>query len=252
MKKSRKITILLILGILILSLYYSIHYINDDSVEATLIKSFNKSSAKVISSEIYFTGVVLGNKNDFNKQKLFIENLAKKIGVLKNEAYVYHQIDNDSIQKIEISGSTIENRAVDINLGLNDISEGEENTLTVDITQYETLEGLEEIEKEVSNILRSYKINPKVNSCITGSLSGKYENSQIDELCDEILKSAEAEKVYSTKDRNLMSVSAYSHILGSSLSISGKKMNLNLAVRYNSLENKTYIWLATPVITIEY
>jgi len=34
--------------------------------------------------------------------------------------------------------------------------------------------------------------------------------------------------------------------------VNGKKVNMNLAIRYNSYEDRTYIWLATPVITVEY
>ena len=252
MKKGRKITILLIISISVFLLYSIIPDFKNESVEATLVKSFSKSSAKVISTEIYFTGVIIGNKKGIDKQKLFIEDLAEQIGVLKNEAYLYRQINNDSIQKIEISGITKENRAVDINLQLNDASKGEENAITVAITEYDSMEGLEIIKKEVSIILKRYKIHTKVNSCITGSLVGKYGNLQIDEICDKILKGAEAEKISATKDRNLISVCAYSHNLGSTLHVSGKKMNLNLAIRYNSLEDKTYIWLASPVITTEY
>ena len=252
MKKSRIISFMLLIGITVFLLCSTVLDFNNDSVEATLVKSFGNSGAKVISAETYFTGLVAGNKKGFAEQKLFIENLAEQIGVLKNEAYLFTQINNDSIQKIEVSGITKENRSVDINLQLNGVSKGNENVITVAIMQYESVLGLEDIKKKLSVILKRYKIHPKVNSCITGSLVGKYENSQIDEICENILKSAEAKKLNTTKDRNLISVSAYSHNLGSTLNVSGKKMNLNLAIRYNSLEDKTYIWLATPVITTEF
>ena len=29
-------------------------------------------------------------------------------------------------------------------------------------------------------------------------------------------------------------------------------MNLNIAIRYNEYEEKTYIWIGTPIITIGY
>ena len=250
MKKSVILGFLIITGIAVLLVYAVGLDFNHESVEATLISSFKLSAAKVISTEIYFTGVVSGNKKAVNEQKAFVEKFAKQIGVLKNEGYLCRQINNNSIQKIEISGVTKENIAIDINLQLEDVSK--ENVMTVSITQYGTVEGLLEIKKEVSGVLKKYKVHPKVNSCITGSIAGKYENFQINELCDKILKGAEAEKIFTTRDRNLISVSAYSHILGSTLYVSGKKMNLNLAVRYNALEDKTYIWLATPVITKEY
>ena len=31
-----------------------------------------------------------------------------------------------------------------------------------------------------------------------------------------------------------------------------KRVNLNLAIRYNEYENRTYIWIGTPIITTGY
>jgi hypothetical protein len=252
MKKSAKIALLLMAGILVFLLcFVKLNYKND-SKEAMLIKSFSNSGAEVLSTEIYFTGTVQKSKKSFEEQKLFVEDLGEKLGVLKNEAFLSRQIKNDSIQKIEVSGTTKNNRAIDINLQLNEGVKSNENIITVSITQYKSFVGLEEIKKNVLAILKSNKIHPKVNSCITGNIAGKWDDTKLNEISDKMLNSVEAEKISSMKDRNLISVSAYSHYLGSTLNISGKKMNLNLAIRYNSLEDKTYIWLATPVITIEY
>lgn len=252
MKKSKKVACLLTVGILVLLLWFIRFDYNKDSVEATLIKSFSNSGAEVISAEIYFTGVTMSSEKSFEEQKLFTEDLAKQLGIIKNDAFLSRQIKNDSIQKIEISGSTGNNRTIDINLELDKGVKSNENIITVSITQYGSFVGLEEIKKDAVKILKTNKIHPKVNSSITGRVPGKYDNTQLNEICNKILKGADAEKIDVTEDRNLVSVSAYSHSLGATLNVSGKKMNLNLAIRYNSLEDKTYIWLATPVITTEY
>lgn len=67
-----------------------------------------------------------------------------------------------------------------------------------------------------------------------------------------ILDGAKAKKVNGMSEKNLISVSAYSPLIDNNIEIEGRKINMNLALRYNAFEDKTYIWLATPVITIEY
>lgn len=252
MKKSAKIAVLLVAGISVFLLCFTKLNDKNDSKEAMLIKSFSNSGAEVLTTEIYFTATVQKSKKSFQEQKLFVEDLSGRLGVLKNEAFLSREIKNDSIEKIEVSGTTKNNRAIDINLQLNEGVKGNENIITVSITQNKSFVGLEAIKKEILEILKEDKIHPKVNSCITGYVAGKWDNAKLNEICDKMLKSVKAENVSSMKDRNLISVSAYSHYLGSTLNISGKKMNLNLAIRYNALEDKTYIWLATPVIITEY
>jgi len=61
-----------------------------------------------------------------------------------------------------------------------------------------------------------------------------------------------AKKVEGITEENLISISAYSPRVKSSILVNEKRVNINLAMRYNSYEDKTYIWLATPVITTEY
>ena len=74
----------------------------------------------------------------------------------------------------------------------------------------------------------------------------------LEEISGRILTETGAKRIEGIKDRNYISVSAYSPYIQEFIQVRGKRVNLNLAARYNSYEDKTYIWLATPVITTEY
>jgi hypothetical protein len=62
----------------------------------------------------------------------------------------------------------------------------------------------------------------------------------------------ERAEVEGIRDGSLISLSAYSPLLKDSIKVRGKRVNINLAARYSAFEDKTYIWLASPVITTEY
>ncbi|OZV13462.1 hypothetical protein CIW83_04260 [Tissierella sp. P1] len=51
---------------------------------------------------------------------------------------------------------------------------------------------------------------------------------------------------------SLVSYTAYTPLIESSIFSGEKKVNLNLAIRYNENEDKTYIWIGTPIITTGY
>jgi hypothetical protein len=112
--------------------------------------------------------------------------------------------------------------------------------------------GLEGIRDTVLQVFKDYGLKPRVNSCITGTFDGKLDYKRVDQIGSVVLEAAGAKKIEGIKDENLISVSAYSPVMGDSVMTGSEKVNLNLAIRYNSLENKTYIWLGTPVIAIEY
>lgn len=83
-------------------------------------------------------------------------------------------------------------------------------------------------------------------------MDGKLNDNELETVCERIFKSAGADKVEGMRDGGLVSVSAFSPVIDEAVRVNGKRINLNVAVRYNSYEGKTYIWLATPVITTEY
>jgi hypothetical protein len=111
---------------------------------------------------------------------------------------------------------------------------------------------LAQIESKVLAVLERSGIDARVNSCISGNFRGKLNDDELNLVCRKIFESVHASKVEGIRDIGLISVSAYTPDIGRSIVVNGNRINLNLAIRYNSYEDKTYIWLATPVITTEY
>ena len=55
------------------------------------------------------------------------------------------------------------------------------------------------------------------------------------------------------EDDNLISVTAYSNLLTENdLDYLDNKINLNIGIRYSENEDKTLIYMATPIIKLDY
>lgn len=85
-----------------------------------------------------------------------------------------------------------------------------------------------------------------------GTFKGKKEPYLLDEIRRKVLKEVSALKIEEFNDGKTASVSAYSPLIEDSINVNGKEININLATRYNAIEDRTYLWLATPIITTEY
>ena len=220
--------------------------------ERMLIKSFENSGAKTVCSEISFRGKIDGKFKSIDDLKKMVNDISKKMGV-DSDILSGDIISNDDMEGIDLNQAIDNNRNIHIS-AVNSKLKGEMDGsyITVSVVDNSAVAGLEDTRKSVLGILRKYRIQSKVNSCITGSFDGMLDNNRLNVICSIIFKAVEARKVEGMRDDNLISVSAYSPSFRDSVEINGNKVNLNFAVRYNSFENKTYIWLATPVITTEY
>jgi len=69
---------------------------------------------------------------------------------------------------------------------------------------------------------------------------------------ERLLAEAGAAEVEKTTAGRLVSVTGYTGQLPGGLRYAGRKVNLNIALRCNPAEQKTYIYIAAPLIFIEY
>ncbi|MCX8129825.1 MAG: YwmB family TATA-box binding protein [Clostridia bacterium] len=253
MKKTFLIFVFIVLSILASSMYYIKSHSDTDSSEATLLRSFKNSGAKAVTSEIYFWARISNNHKNISDLKILLENIAYDIGVVRNDGYKTDILKNDMLEKLEIKGVLGNSEAVSINLRI-DKKEGKsvEKTVSGTITQDISIDGLEETCRKIRKAFENNGISIRVNTCIIGNYQGKLDDEKLNNIAINILKEAEASKIEGIRDDRLISVSAYSPSIADSIKVNGKKVNLSLAIRYNSFEDKTYIWLATPVITKEY
>ncbi|OPZ83473.1 MAG: hypothetical protein BWY74_04442 [Firmicutes bacterium ADurb.Bin419] len=179
--------------------------------------------------------------------------MSESVGVLKEKDYTINTLNNDFIRKTEIRGSTLDGKTVCIISQLNKGERDENNSsISVDIISELTQTDIYNTAKLIEEKFISFGLNPKVNTCITGYFDGKLDYMEMNRISGLILKDAKAKKIDGMSEKNMISVSAYSPLIDNNIEIMGRRTNINLALRYNAYEDKTYIWVATPVITIEY
>lgn len=247
--KSFTITIIILLSI------FSIFYLNKNffaaSPEKMLIESFKTSGASIVSSEVYFKGKI--NRLDKgSKEKLgqLASELAIGLGCPKKDT-VTKTINNDELEGVELSAVSGANLSIAISAVLG--KEDDNNSyITLSIVDKDGIQDIDVLKHKVKLIMGRFGVTPNVNSCLTGNYPGKLSNDRLNQICTDIFKASGARKVEGINESNLISVSAYTPSIGQAVEVNGRKINLNLAIRYNSYENKTYIWLATPVIITEY
>ncbi len=111
---------------------------------------------------------------------------------------------------------------------------------------------LTEMMSKVQEVIRSLGGESKITTCVTGTFNGKLNEAAQDEVLYKISESLKIENTEKTYDDCITGLVGYSPMLSEGIKILDKIYNINIALRYNSEEDKTYIWMGTPVISIEY
>jgi len=255
MKKNTMKLVYIIMGILILIIvlnFTSIYKKNNLVNSETLVKAFNSTGAKIINYEIYFFGTLGDDFNNLEDLRNLSNNFVSDMNI-NNKKLINNEMDNNDIKKIDIDGVSSDGRIIKLSFVIQKNNDKtKEKSVSVSITEDLKILKYRETIIELLNIFKKYKIKPKMNSCIVGNFDGKLKSEKMDIISDELFKILEAKKIEGINEKGLISISAYSPYLSENIKVKGKNVNLNLAIRYNEFENKTYIWLATPIITIEY
>ena len=103
------------------------------------------------------------------------------------------------------------------------------------------------------NELKKYSDHADINLCIAGEYTKKLQNLKINDILGKILYNMYAKEIVKIEDENFLSVNAYSKLLKeNNLKCLDREMNLNIGIRYSEIDNKTMIYIATPIIKIDY
>ena len=249
----KKVIIIITFFILIISIFLIKIQAVSNTPEKVLADAFKSSGAVTVSSELYLRGKIVGTDktvDDFGKD--LIRDVLKSLGAdVKNPDY--KNIESDDSERLELDYSLGSSKSMHVSFVVGKAGGNSEGSyVTISLVDTSRSPDLAEERAALEKTLNARGIRPKFNSCITGCFDGKTDNSALNAACARIFAVAGARKVEGIREGSLISVSAFSSAIRETVNDNGNKVNLNLAIRYNSYENKTYIWLATPVITTEY
>ena len=128
-----------------------------------------------------------------------------------------------------------------------------ESYIIVDILNNKVYKNIENIYVKLENELSKYSNDVDINVCIAGEYTKKLKKAKISDILQKILYNMYAEKISDIEEENFLSVNAYSKLLKeNNLKYLDREINLNIGIRYSEDDDKTMIYIATPIIKIDY
>lgn len=247
----KKRVLFVFLSVIVLSGCIATSYdASEASAEEVLVSSFKSSQASVLESTISSWVKLSDSFYSSSQISKEMDRIVKLLDPDKNTISSSSQTGSEANKELLYAVKGKKSYSIAIDSVKN---EGKGETYAViDVSidgDYNELAN----EKKVIEALFDGKGNaPKTYSCIIGTYKGKLTESQMRGKTQTILKAIKANKVEGLENDEMTSISAFSGKISSFIVSNDKKVNVQVAMRYSSYDDKTYIWIASPLIPVEY
>ena len=179
------------------------------------------------------------------KEKL-VKNIASALGI--TSSYGLATVCED-----EVNITVLSKESVDGSVTIKAITqEPQVQYVYVNITVYNNIDCAVSYRELVEGMFDAMGIQGNVNMNLVGSLEGALNSTEKNELADGLLDRLDAKVVAENRDSDIFTIYAYSKGAGSYITIGGSKINMNIAIGYDEEQNRTKVYLASPVNSLDY
>lgn len=220
------------------------------AIEDSLIKSMNSTKAQVIESTI---GAWAQVNSQFLTEEQINAEMTAIIESIEPEKSTINIIkeNSDEINKQTLHASS-GNKHYNIAVESIKTEEGGETYVIMDVSIDSSSIELTSERQKLEQYFSAKGRNPEISSCIVGVYNGKLEENEMQMKVKAALASVKAKQVEGLNTDEVSSISAFSGNINDFILSNNKKVNMQIAMRYSSYDDKTYIWIGSPLIQVEY
>lgn len=245
MKRMKVITTFLLL--FTLSIFISDADIKYNDWTNDYIKTFEDTNSSFSFYNIKVNGTAL-NINSIDNIKKICVDAVKCIDIKEEKIKWTEKEENNNINiyaEIEDKNNNIYFSAIKKN--------EQDYYIIIDISSNKVYKNIGDVYHNLNKVLNKNLKDIQITTCIVGEYSKILQSNKCDEIFANILYNMKANKIDTVMDSNYISVTAYSNLLkDNNLEYLENKINLNIGIRYSENEDKTLIYIATPIIKLEY
>lgn len=260
----KKIVIIGIIIILLLPIFTAADMKHEEiDILSNILEDFQ---GEFVEGDIVFNGMILDEFIGQDQMDKIGREVVKELNIVGKEIdpyisqkligdyYAKEIIFEEDFSQINYYGYDKEKNQISINLNsyFNSEEKKGETYLCINIVKDDDFSKINDIIDRVESIFVKYNTDMEMTSCIIGSIDGKVSQKNMTNKVHKALKNIKGDRIDKYSDDALLSYTVYTPYIDSHMLINEEKINLNIAIRYNEYENKTYLWIGTPIITTGY
>ncbi|TYP58798.1 YwmB family TATA-box binding protein [Thermosediminibacter litoriperuensis] len=222
--------------------------------EDLLLEAFTATGARPEAFDVTDWSVINRKFMDFSDMKHITEKVLRIFGAGENN-FPSTQESDDMYRILTLEGMLDDDthlRVIVQSVKLPEEYEKEPQTyLVVNVTGRDVGK-LKVMKKKVIEAVNSSGGHSRITTCLTGAFYGKLNQTDKDKIIDKIREKLDIKEFEKMQDLETQSFVGYSPLISDGIEIMGENYNVNVAMRYSPDDDRTYIWMGVPVISVEY
>lgn len=217
-----------------------------------LIGILEETGAVFLEGDIDMGGTIFDRFIDKEEMKEIAHKIGFKLEL--EEEYYWEDIEDDGFIQLTVQGSDSYNNFVTFILSSYEDVENShgETSLFINFIKREQFVEFNDIIERAENIFDEYNQPMDITTCIIGAFDEDFNLEEKQKEVFKVTKTIKGKVVEQYVEDDILSFSIFTPYIEKYIYTGSRKMNLNIAIRFNEYEDKTYIWIGTPIITIGY
>lgn len=129
---------------------------------------------------------------------------------------------------------------------------GKDVYLVINVEKHDGVSDFKSIEGLIYDIMQKKGDQLVITTCLSGWVNGKLEEEKMKQLVKLAFHKVNGRIVEGVSGSQFVSYTGFTRAIERFVFIGRNRINLNIAMRHNNSEMRTYVTVATPVITKEY
>ncbi|ATW25975.1 YwmB family TATA-box binding protein [Candidatus Formimonas warabiya] len=163
------------------------------------------------------------------------------------------RIADEGFHSLQLKGKLSQGQSVEIIFqSLQDKKKDDKTYLIINMVDTRGPESLDWSKEKMVAAFREFQKEPELNQLMVGFKPGKLTKSAYRTLINEIFSSIGGKISGGVEEENYISKTGYVPNIHDKLKVGSNDVNMQVAMSYNELENKTYIYIGSPLVFYDY
>lgn len=226
---------------------------NDIEGNRKFVKAFSTTTFQIKESQLHIWGEYIPKFMEAMEIKSVVYDIANVLE-LKDYSEKYEETDTKKtfeITKVSDDATTSIKLVETIN-AVEDSTYRSQNYLTIDISLHNKVDSITYFQEQLEDYFNKIDVTPKTGLAITAIKNGKISDSEAKEVMTHLIEALSGEIKSLIMEKDLKNMYGYTRYVNNYVTSNGERINMDIAVSYNELEDNTYLYGAIPVITFDY
>lgn len=223
--------------------------------EHKMLEAFSNTKSQAIQSQLKVVGD-FGNKYMTSEdKKTMIEFIGNQLGI--TEGIVYSETKGESTscltgtKNAENADTNIE--VISVDYPKEDGTVETKQYATVTLTIYKDTDSILPYKKMVENIFNQLELsNYDTSITLQGTYDTQLTLDEKNQIANGIIETLQGKVVTEHRGDSLFTIYAYTALVSDFITSKGSRININVAFTYDEYNDKTVIYVASPILNTDY